>query len=111
MSFPLFSGFDDPMSSHIKINSNENLEAREIFNLDFTSELVTLSACETGISKIAKGDDLVGLTNSFIYAGAASLLVTLWAVEDQSTFEFMQSFYKNLKSNMNRALALQNATI
>jgi CHAT domain-containing protein len=99
------------MSSHVQINSNENLGAREIFNLNFTSELVTLSACETGINKIAKGDELVGLTNSFIYAGAASLLVTLWAVEDQSTFEFMQSFYKYLKNKMNRALTLQNATI
>ena len=71
-------------------------EAEEKFGLDLrNANLVVLSACETGLSKIYGGDDLVGLSRGFIYAGTPSLLATLWEVDDQSTAILMKKFYEN----------------
>jgi len=103
--------YGDAMSSSIALNKQEKLSVRDIFDLELNAELVTLSACETGIQGIGGGDELVGLTNSFVYAGAASLLVSLWVVEDDSTGELMNYFYKNLKNGMNKAISLQNAIL
>ena len=86
------------------------LTATDILNLRLTSKLVVLSACDTGRGKIT-GDGVIGLSRSFIAAGAASVLVSLWAIPDTSTAELMETFYQQLQSNPDEALALQQAMI
>ena len=86
------------------------LTATDILNLRLTSQLVVLSACDTGRGKIT-GDGVIGLSRSFIAAGAASVLVSLWAIPDTFTAELMETFYQQLQSNPDEALALQQAMI
>ena len=84
------------------------LTASEILNLRLTSKLVVLSACDTGRGKIT-GDGVIGLSRSLIAAGAASVLVSLWAIPDASTAELMRTFYQQLQGNPDEAVALQQA--
>lgn len=78
-------------------NERWNLTAEEIFGLDMRADLVTLSACETGINERRPGEELIGLTRSLIYAGTPSVLVSLWAVNDLSTGLLMKRFYEELR--------------
>ena len=75
------------------------LYSGEIYNLKLNADLVVLSACETGLGKIKKGEGIIGLTRALLYAGAKNLMVSLWQVSDQSTSDLMINFYKNLLSN------------
>ena len=69
------------------------LQVHEIFGLDLGgANLVALSACETAVSKIQGGDDLVGLSRGFIYAGTPSLMATLWQGDDRSTALLVASY-------------------
>jgi CHAT domain-containing protein/predicted nuclease with TOPRIM domain len=86
------------------------LETREILGLNLDAYLVTLSACNTAIGKLSEGDDVVGLTRAFIFAGTPSILGTIWSVNDESTSIFMNYFYKNLKE-MDKLKSLQQAQI
>jgi CHAT domain-containing protein len=86
------------------------LEVREIFGMDLQASLVVLSACETGLGKLSSGDELVGLTRAFIYAGTPSVVASLWKVEDSSTAALMASFYKNLKT-MSKVDSLRQAQL
>lgn len=99
----------DPLSSGVELYDNEILSAREIFSMRLNAEMVTLSACETGLSQRSRGDELTGLTRAFIYAGAPSVMVSLWSVDARSTLELMLEFYKLLKNGMDKATALQEA--
>jgi len=63
---------------------------------------VTLSACETGLGKVANGDDVIGLTRGFLYAGARSIVASLWEVDDAATAHLMETFYRNLGNNDKR---------
>ncbi len=72
------------------------LRAHEIYNLDLPAELVVMSACQTALGREIKGEGLVGLTQGFMYAGAASVLVSLWNVNDEATAELMRLFYHRL---------------
>jgi len=77
----------------------------DIYNLDLDkSTLVTLSACETGVSSPNAGDELVGLTRGFFYAGTPSLVVSLWKVNDEVTTVLMQEFYERLRDGKPRPL-------
>jgi CHAT domain-containing protein len=100
-----------PLSSGLVLFNSEVLTAREIYGMRLNSELVVLSACETGLSQISRGDDLIGLTRAFIYAGAATVIVSLWPVSGYSTLDLMTEFYKLLKEGKDKATALQNAQI
>ena len=71
---------------------------RDVFGLDLKASLVVLSGCETALGKLSSGDELVGLTRAFIYAGTPSVVASLWKVDDASTAALMGSFYKNLKT-------------
>lgn len=71
-----------------------NLYAGEIYGLNIGADLVTLSACETGLGKLQKGEGIIGLSRSLMYAGAKNLLVSLWQVADASTSQLMIDFYK-----------------
>jgi CHAT domain-containing protein len=86
------------------------LTVGELYSLNMNADLVTLSACETGLGKIGNGDDVVGLTRGFLYAGSRSIVASLWSVDDQATSELMLAFYKNMGS-MNKGEALRQAQI
>lgn len=70
------------------------LLAQEIYNLELPAELVVLSACQTGIGKEVRGEGVIGLTRSFMYAGAPRIVVSLWKVSDRATAELMDRFYR-----------------
>jgi CHAT domain-containing protein len=97
---------DSPMFSAIEL-ADGPLTAADIFGLDIRARLVTLSACETGRAVLGGGDELVGLTRAFLYAGAAGLLVSQWRVEDASTTALMKAFYAELRRGATPAAALQ----
>jgi CHAT domain-containing protein len=100
---------DNPMFSSISLG-NAQLSLFDLYQLDLLAELVTLSGCGTGLNVVVGGDELLGLVRGLLYAGAQGVLVTLWDVNDQSTAEFMKLFYEHLKTNSNKAKAMQYAT-
>jgi CHAT domain-containing protein/Tfp pilus assembly protein PilF len=100
----------NPLASGVQLKDS-NLTAEEIFDLRINTELVTLSACQTGISENEPGDELIGLSRAFVYAGVPSLVVSLWDVSSYTTRELMIDFYTNLKNGDQKAIALQNAQI
>lgn len=88
------------------------LQAAEIFNLSVQSDLVVLSACETGLGQLIRGEGMVGLTRAFMYAGTPSLVVSLWSVSDESTSALMQAFYSNLiVEGKDKQSSLRNAKL
>ena len=86
------------------------LTVGELYSMHLDADLVTLSACETGLGKVANGDDVVGLTRGFLYAGSRSIVASLWSVDDKATSELMESFYANLAS-MDKEEALRQAQL
>jgi CHAT domain-containing protein/Flp pilus assembly protein TadD len=86
------------------------LQVYEIFNLRLSADLVVLSACETGLGEQVTGEGMIGLTRGFLYAGARSLLVSLWPVSDRSTPELMAGVYRHLRGGT-KAEALQRAKL
>jgi CHAT domain-containing protein/Tfp pilus assembly protein PilF len=92
--------------------ANGLLQAWEIFEqMRIDADLVTLSACETGLGKELGGEGLVGLTRAFQYAGAHSVLASLWGVGDDSTAELMTRFYSHLKEGQTKDEALRAAQL
>jgi CHAT domain-containing protein len=84
----------------------------EVYNLKLPVEMVTLSACQTGLGKEVKGEGLIGLTRGFMYAGTRRVLASLWQVEDQATAELMKRMYeKMLRSGERPAAALRAAQL
>ncbi len=81
------------------------LSASEIYNLNLDSELVTLSACETGLGKISKGEGVIGLSRALIYAGARGCMVSLWKVADDATAQLMTRYYATLIDSPKRNLS------
>ena len=73
-----------------------NLYAGEIYNLNLEARLVTLSACQTGLGKIFKGEGVIGLSRALVYAGAQNIVVSYWSVADASTSQLMKDFYSKL---------------
>jgi len=95
-------------------NSEEDglLQATEIFNLNLNADLVVLSACQTGLGKLIRGEGMIGLTRAFMYAGTPTVLVSLWSVSDISTATLMGEFYKYLiKEDLNKTDALRKAQL
>lgn len=90
------------------------LYSGEIYTLKLNADLVVLSACETGLGKIQKGEGIIGLTRALLYAGAKNIIVSLWQVADESTSELMIDFYKNTllgKGQLSYSEALGNAKL
>ncbi|EAY29271.1 CHAT domain-containing tetratricopeptide repeat protein [Microscilla marina] len=83
----------------------------EIFNLELSANLVTLSACETGLGKLSKGEGIIGLSRALLYAGAKSVLVSLWSVADESTSQLMINFYDYLLAGKTKHEALRQAKL
>jgi CHAT domain-containing protein len=101
---------DNPMFSSLRLY-NENLLISDTQNLDLKNCLVVLSACETGLNKIIAGEELIGIARGFLSAGASSLVLSLWSVNDQATLELMQKFYEKLLKNISPCKSLQLAQI
>lgn len=99
---------DNPMFSALRL-SDGFLTVRDISDLNLKAKLVTLSACETGLNKILEGDELIGLKRGFFAAGASSLILTLWTVNDKATQTLVADFYQNLKEGKTISNALQIA--
>jgi CHAT domain-containing protein/Tfp pilus assembly protein PilF len=88
------------------------LRLQDVYNLNLPAELVVLSACNTGLGKEVKGEGLIGLTRGFMYAGASSVMASLWRVDDDATTELMKHFYRGvLKDGLRPAAALREAQI
>jgi CHAT domain-containing protein len=111
--FPLDSGLALTLPDRIdKGTENGLLQAWEILEqLHLDADLVVLSACKTGLGKDLGGEGLVGLTRAFQYAGAQSVVATLWSIADQPTAPFMRHFYESLKSGKSKDEALRLAQL
>jgi CHAT domain-containing protein/Tfp pilus assembly protein PilF len=83
--------------------------ARELYNLSLNADLVFLSACETGTGRLRRGEGIVSLARAFAYAGAKSLVTTLWKVSDEKTAELAVAFYALLKKGLPKDEALHRA--
>jgi CHAT domain-containing protein len=101
---------DNPMFSAIRLG-DAYLNLYDLYQLKLNSDLVTLSGCATGMNVVTSGDELLGLIRGLLYAGAHSLVLTLWDVHDASTADFMASFYRRLQAGGGKASALQGAMI
>jgi hypothetical protein len=106
-----------PLQSGLLLADGEGddgrLQVHEIFGMNLrNASLVTLSACETALGTISTGDDMVGLSRAFIYAGTPSLIASLWEVDDQSTAILMTRFYDNWQNKgMTKPEALRQAQL
>lgn len=89
------------LSQNVLDDEDGYLTMKEISLLNINADFVNLSACETGLGKLYDGEGMVGLTQSFLIAGANSLSVSLWQVADDSTMEFMTDLYSNLAETRN----------
>lgn len=87
------------------------LQTGEIMRLKMNAEIVTLSACSTGLGKIVNGEGVLGLTRAFFYAGAKNVAVSLWNVNDSATAVLMESFYLNLHRGLSKKEALRLAKL
>ncbi len=108
----------NPLFSYVRLNpgptEDGRLEVHEVFGLALSADLVVLSACETGLGtgprqEVPPGDDWVGLVRAFLFAGAESVVASLWRVEDEATALLMQKFYEALRGSSSRAEALGDA--
>jgi len=108
----------DMLNSHLIFKAPGNkiedgfLYAHELYGMDLNgTELAVLSACETGVGKIMQGEGVYSLARGFAYAGCPSIVMSLWKVDDASTSELMNYFYKNLSRGMHKDEALKKAKI
>ncbi|MEW6730630.1 MAG: CHAT domain-containing tetratricopeptide repeat protein [Acidobacteriota bacterium] len=99
---------DNPLFSYLQL-ADGPMTFYNTFDLKLAAELVTLSACHTGVNRIFPGDELHGLMRGFLYAGTPTMLVSLWAADDRATTELMVSFYRHLSTGMGKRAALSAA--
>ncbi|HXD29519.1 MAG TPA: CHAT domain-containing tetratricopeptide repeat protein [Pyrinomonadaceae bacterium] len=92
---PQFSGLVLSLVGN-KSDDDGYLRTSEVFNLKLGAPLVMLSACESGLGKVKRGEGVIGLSRAFMYAGATTVGVTLWSVADKPTAELMTDFYQRL---------------
>jgi CHAT domain-containing protein len=87
------------------------LTVSDLYKMRLDADLVTLSACETALGKVANGDDVVGLTRGFFYAGARTIVASLWEIADVPTEKLILAFYRNLLTGADKREALRRAQI
>jgi CHAT domain-containing protein len=97
---------DAPLTSGLLLAKGSETDGRltvsDLYKLRFDADLVTLSACETALGKVTSGDDVVGLERGFLYAGARTIVASLWEIVDIPTETLMLSFYRNLAGSDKR---------
>jgi CHAT domain-containing protein len=87
------------------------LNTYELFNMNLHAELAILSACNTGSGKLQAGEGILSIARGFFYAGVPSVVMTLWSVEDNSSSELMELFYKHLTEGLPKDEALRRAKL
>jgi CHAT domain-containing protein len=106
-----------PSRSALVLSPNENeaddgfLQAREICDLRIGAEMVVLSACQSGRGCLEKGEGPLGLSRAFFYAGAKSVVSSLWPISDRSTSILMGEFYSGLRRGLGKSMALRQAKL
>ena len=105
---------DEPLESRLLLApdplNDGDLTVAEIYDLHLNADMVVLSACQTNLGKVRTGDDVIGLTRGFLFAGAKSIVGSLWMVPDEPTKDLMTTFYKELQSHDVRS-AMQRAQL
>jgi len=101
---------DMPLFSYLRL-ADGHLTALDCFELELDCALVTLSACESGRGVVAAGDEQIGLPRAFLYAGARSVLHSLWRIDDRATQVLMERFYADLRAERGRGASLRNAQL
>ncbi len=102
LHFATHGQFDlkEPLNSALLLSPDQESDGRltvgDLYTLKLQANLVTLSACETALGKLANGDDVVGFTRGLLFAGASSIVSSLWSVDDLATRDLMVAFYSNL---------------
>lgn len=92
-------------------NEDGSLSVVELYATRLDADLVTLSACETGLGKVLSGDDVLGLTRGFLYAGTSNIVASHWPVDDRATGVLMKHFYRNMLEGVPKREALRQAQI
>ena len=101
---------DNPLFSALLL-ADGWFTVRDAYSLRLNNALVTLSACETGANVIAPGDELIGLARGFFSAGARSVLLSLWMVDDEATNQMMVDFYREVKAGSSLSTSLRAAQL
>ena len=91
--------------------SDGSLTVSDLYGIRLDIDLTTLSACETGLGKVLSGDDVVGLTRGFLYAGSRNVIASLWQVDDQATADLMRRLYLNMKAGKDKKQSLREAQV
>ena len=108
---PLYSRLVFTLNNDTLEDNDGLLNAYEIFNMELNARMAVLSACNTGSGKLQKGEGIMSMARGFIFAGVPSIIMTLWAVEDQAGSIMMSKFYQNLVEGMEIDKALQGAKL
>jgi CHAT domain-containing protein/tetratricopeptide (TPR) repeat protein len=114
LHFSCHGDFDmeSPLASALHLASGETLTALDVLDhLRLRCDLVTLSACESGLSRVRRGDELVGFIRAFMGAGAPALVSTLWRVDERSTLLLMEKFYQEVQNGLGFSEALKQAQL
>lgn len=102
-----------PLSSGVLLAAGDGedglLSAYEVFGLDLDAHLVAMATCRGAAGELSRGEGITGLSRAFLYAGAASVLVSHWDVDDRASASLMTHFYRGLASGLDRAEALRRA--
>lgn len=106
---------DNALESRLLLTRDEendgSLTVSELYQTRLNADLVTLSACETGLGKTLSGDDVLGLSRGFLYAGTTNIVSSLWEVDDEATALLMKEFYRQLKAGIAKQEALRQAQL
>jgi CHAT domain-containing protein/tetratricopeptide (TPR) repeat protein len=101
-----------PLDSALHLGPGESLTALDVLDhVRLRCDLVILSACESGLSRVRRGDELIGFVRAFLYAGTPVLICTLWRVDERSTRILMERFYQEAQAGANFAEALKRAQL
>jgi len=104
----------NPLESALLLSRDRESDGRlrvgDLYKITLNADLVTLSACETALGKISQGDEVVGFTRGFLYAGARSIVSSLWKVDDRATKDLMVDLYRSLLK-MGKDEALRQAQL
>jgi CHAT domain-containing protein len=100
-----------PSNSRLLFAKNQEVNVEQILSSRFASELIALSACETGLGQLSAGDEMVGFNRAFFFAGAKSIVSSLWRVSDVASSVTVKRFYRGLNDSKSRAEALREAQL
>ncbi|MFK7934526.1 MAG: CHAT domain-containing protein [Saprospiraceae bacterium] len=104
-----YVSFTQPLDD--SLDKSKILYVDDLYNVSLNADMVVLSACETAAGKLSRGEGIISLARAFSYAGARSIITTLWRVNDQKSADLMIDFYENLADGNSKDAALRNAQL